>query len=106
MIKHVNIPYGDSNFNISIVEDFEYKNPIEVYHNIIVNSNIQLNTTIYPNFEKEFSKRNLYLNETEKQKLQIEESDEQRRRRSRGRRSLISGSDVGVDKLGQRIGEL
>ena len=44
--------------------------------------------------------------ETEKQKLQIEESDEQRRRRSGGRRSLISGSDVGVDKLGQRIGEL
>jgi len=74
MIKHVNIPYGDSNFNISIVEDFEYKNPIEVYHNIIVNSNIQFNTTLYPNFEKEFTKRNIYLNETEKQRLILKES--------------------------------
>lgn len=44
--------------------------------------------------------------EFEKQKLQKEESDEQRSRRRRGRRSLISGSEQGVDTLGKRIGEL
>lgn len=74
MIKHINIPSGDSNFNISIAEDFEYKNPIEVYHNIIVNFNIQFNTTIYPNFEKEFAKRNIHLDENEKQKFILKES--------------------------------
>jgi hypothetical protein len=44
--------------------------------------------------------------EIEKQKLQKEESDEQRSRRRRGRRSLISGNEQGVDTLGQRIGEI
>lgn len=38
----------------------------------------------------------------EKKRLQAEESDEIRRRRSKGRRSLLAGSEVGVDLLGQR----
>lgn len=43
---------------------------------------------------------------TEQQKLQIEESDAIRATRRRGRRSLISGNEQGVDLLGQRIGGL
>ena len=42
----------------------------------------------------------------EKQRQQIEESQEIRRRRTRGRRSLLAGEETGVDKLGQRQGGL
>ena len=42
----------------------------------------------------------------EKQRQQIEESQEIRRRRTRGRRSLLAGEETGVDVLGQRQGGL
>lgn len=42
----------------------------------------------------------------EKQRLQIEQSDEIRRSRRRGRRSLLAGEETGVDLLGQRKGGL
>lgn len=44
--------------------------------------------------------------EAEQQKLQMEESDELRSRRVRGRKSLLAGSEQGVDLLGQRMGGL
>lgn len=44
--------------------------------------------------------------ESEKQNLQKEQSDEIRRRRTRGRRSLLAGEETGVDLLGQRQGAL
>lgn len=51
-------------------------------------------------------KKQLQLAETEKLKLQVEESDAIRASRGRGRRSLIAGNEQGVDTLGQRIGGL
>jgi len=42
----------------------------------------------------------------EKQRQQIEQSEEIRRRRTRGRRSLLAGEETGVDTLGQRQGGL
>lgn len=58
------------------------------------------------NKQEALQKKQLQVAETEKQKLQVEESDAIRSARRRGRRSLISGSEQGVDVLGQRVGEL